>query len=154
MVPFDECLRISPWTIQTSFQTNHFSPAMPFVRISLRAGQSPEYRRALGDGIHQAMVDSLGVPADDRFQVITEHDEAGLIYDPHYLGLQRTDAVVYVQITLSFGRKPKQKRDFYARAAELLAQNPGLNPQNLIINLVEVVWENWSFGDGKAQYTE
>ena len=127
---------------------------MPFVRISLRAGQPAEYRRALGDGIHQAMVDSLGVPADDRFQVVTEHDAAGLSYDPNYLGMRRTDEVVFVQITLSFGRKPKQKRDFYARAAELLAKKPGLDPQNLVINLVEVVWENWSFGDGKAQYTE
>jgi len=55
---------------------------------------------------------------------------------------------------LSAGRKPKQKRDFYARAAELLAQEPGLKPQELLINLVEVVWENWSFGNGKSQYTE
>ena len=100
------------------------------------------------------MVDSLAVPADDRFQVVTEHDSAGLIYDPGYLGISRTDDVVLVQITLSFGRKPKQKRDFYARAAELLAQSPGLNPDNLVITLVEVAWENWSFGRGRASYAE
>ena len=127
---------------------------MPFVRISLQAGKSADYRRAIADGVHQAMVEALGVPVQDRFQVVTEHNADGLIYDPSYLGIDRSDDVVFVQITLSAGRKPKQKRDFYARAAELLAQRPGLKPQELLINLVEVAWENWSFGEGKAQYTE
>ena len=127
---------------------------MPLVRISLRAGKSPEYRRAIADGIHRAMVETLAAPEHDRFQVVTEHNADGLIYDPTYLGIQRSDDVVLVQITLSAGRKPPQKRDFIARAAALLADNPGLRPQDLFINLVEVAWENWSFGDGKAQYTE
>ena len=127
---------------------------MPFVRISLRAGKSADYRRAIADGVHQAMVEALGVPVQDRFQIVTEHNADGLIYDPSYLGIDRTDDVVFVQITLSAGRKLKQKRDFYARAAELLAQRPGLKPQELLINLVEVAWENWSFGEGKAQYAE
>ncbi len=127
---------------------------MPLVRISLRAGKSPEYRRAIADGIHRAMVETLAAPEHDRFQVVTEHGADGLIYDPTYLGIQRSDDVVLVQITLSAGRKPPQKRDFMARAAAMLADNPGLRPQDLFINLVEVAWENWSFGDGKAQYTE
>lgn len=100
------------------------------------------------------MVDTLAVPEHDHFQIITEHDADGLIYDPEYLGIDRSDGVVLVQITLSAGRKPKQKRDFFARAAELLAQDPGVRPQDLFLNLVEVAWENWSFGDGKSQYTE
>jgi len=127
---------------------------MPLVRIALRAGKSAEYRWAIADGIHRAMVETLAAPEHDRFQVVTEHDADGLIYDPTYLGIQRSDDVVLVQITLSAGRKPPQKRDFMARAAALLADNPGLRPQDLFINLVEVAWENWSFGDGKAQYTE
>ena len=127
---------------------------MPLVRISLKTGKPADYRRAIGDGIHRAMVDTLAVPEHDRFQIITEHEADGLIYDPRYLDIDRTDDVVLVQITLSSGRKPKQKRDFFARAAELLAQNPGLKPQDLFVNLVEVAWENWSFGEGKAQYME
>ncbi len=127
---------------------------MPLVRISLRAGKSDEYRRSIADGIHRAMVEKLAVPEQDRFQVITEHGSDALIYDPAYLGIQRSDDIVLVQITLSAGRKPTQKRDFMSRAAALLAQNPGLRPQDLFINLVEVAWENWSFGEGKAQYTE
>lgn len=126
---------------------------MPLVRISLREGKSAEYRRAIADGIHRAMVETLAAPEQDRFQIITEHDAEGLIYDSSYLGIRRDDDIVLVQVTLSAGRKPPQKREFMARAAALLAQKPGLEPRNLFINLVEVAWENWSFGDGKAQYT-
>jgi hypothetical protein len=100
------------------------------------------------------MIETLAVPEHDRFQIITEHDADGLVYDANYLGIDRTDDVVLVQITLSGGRKPAQKRDFFARAAELLARDPGLRPQDLFLNLVEVAWENWSFGEGKSQYTE
>ena len=127
---------------------------MPLVRISLREGTTPEYRKALADGVHRAMVEALAVPADDRFQIITEHPPASLVYDPHYLGIERTDRIVLVHITLSTGRKPAQKRAFYRRAAELLAQSPGLRPGDLFINLVEVSWENWSFGNGEAQYMD
>lgn len=127
---------------------------MPLVRIDLRAGKSAEYRRALGDGVHRAMVEALAIPPDDRFQVITEHPPEGLIYDPQYLGIHRTDNVVFVQITLSVGRKPQQKRQLFKRIAELLAEAPGLQPADLVINLAEVVWENWSFGNGEAQYMD
>jgi 4-oxalocrotonate tautomerase len=127
---------------------------MPLVRISLRVGKSADYRRAIADGIHRAMVETLAVPEQDRFQVVTEHGADELIYDPTYLGIERSDDVVLVQITLSAGRKPAQKRDFVALAAALLADNPGLRAEDLFINLVEVAWENWSFGEGKAQYTE
>jgi 4-oxalocrotonate tautomerase len=127
---------------------------MPLVRIDLRAGKSAEYRKALGDGVHRAMIEALAIPLDDRFQVITEHPPEGLIYDPQYLGIRRSDDVIFVQITLSAGRKPQQKRKLFKRMAEILAESPGLKPQELVINLVEVVWENWSFGNGEAQYMD
>lgn len=127
---------------------------MPLVRISLREGTSGQYRQALADGVHQAMVEEIEVPAQDRFQIITEHPANGLIYDPSFLGVERSDNLVIVQITLSAGRKPGQKRKLFQRMAEILAKNPGLRPQDLFINLVEVAWENWSFGNGVAQYTE
>jgi 4-oxalocrotonate tautomerase len=127
---------------------------MPLVRIDLRAGKSAEYRKALGDGVHRAMIEALAIPPDDRFQVISEHPPEGLIYDPQYLGIRRSDDVVFVQITLSAGRKPQQKRKLFKRMAEILAESPGLKPVNLVINLVEVVWENWSFGNGEAQYMD
>ncbi len=127
---------------------------MPLVRIDLRSGTSPEYRKAVGDGVHRAMIEALAIPPDDRFQVIAEHPAEGLIYDSQYLGIHRSEKVVFVQITLSAGRKPQQKRKLYNRMAEILAESPGLTPQDLVINLVEVAWENWSFGNGEAQYMD
>ena len=127
---------------------------MPLVRIDLRAGTSPEYRKALGDGVHRAMIEALAIPPDDRFQVITEHPPEGFVYDSSYLGVHRSDQTVFVQITLSVGRKPQQKRKLFKRMAEILADSPGLKPQDLLINLVEVSWENWTFGNGEAQYMD
>ena len=125
---------------------------MPLVRISLREGTTPEYRKAIADGVHQAMVEAMAVPAKDRFQVISEYKAGDLIYDEDYLDVKRSDKIVFVQITLSTGRKPGQKRALFKRMAELLAKSPGLRPEDLLINLVEVSWENWSFGNGEAQY--
>jgi 4-oxalocrotonate tautomerase len=126
---------------------------MPLVRISLREGKTEEYKKALGDGVHRALVEAMDAPAQDRFQVITEHPASGLVYDPTYLGIERTDNIVIVQITLSTGRKLAQKRKLFKRIAEIFAEKPGLRPQDLMVSLVEVAWENWSFGNGEAQYT-
>jgi 4-oxalocrotonate tautomerase len=125
---------------------------MPLVRISLRAGKSEDYKQAVADGVHRALVEAIEIPAQDRFQVVTEHPAGGLIYDSSYLGIERTDDVILVQITLSTGRKPAQKRKLYQRMSEILVEKPGIRPQDLMINLVEVAWENWSFGNGEAQY--
>jgi 4-oxalocrotonate tautomerase len=127
---------------------------MPLVRISLRAGTSPQYRKALADGVHRALVEATAIPPDDRFQIISEYPASDLIYDPQYLGVHRSDRVVFVQITLSYGRKPQQKRKLFKRLAEILADSPGLPPQDLLVSLVETSWENWSFGNGEAQYMD
>src|SRR5262245_57272066 len=96
---------------------------MPLVRIALRKGKSAEYRAAIGDAVHRAMVEAINVPALDRFQVITEHAPDNLIYDPTYLDIQRTDDIVFIQITLNTGRTTDQKKALYARIAERLAEN-------------------------------
>jgi 4-oxalocrotonate tautomerase len=127
---------------------------MPFVRIFLRPGTSAEYRKALGDGVHRALVEAIQIPPDDHFQVITEHSADDLIYDPQYLGVQRSDRIVVVQIIMSAGRKPQQKRKLFKRMAEILAESPGLRPQDLMAVVVETAWENWSFGNGEAQYMD
>jgi 4-oxalocrotonate tautomerase len=125
---------------------------MPLVRIALRKGKSPEYRRALADSIHRAMVEAIKIPEPARFQIITEHDESGLIYDPSYLGISRSDGVVLIQITLSAGRTLEVRKALFARIVQLLRESPGLRPEDVFINLVEVAKENWSFGNGIAQY--
>lgn len=125
---------------------------MPLVQIFVRSGATPEYRKALGDGVHRAMVEALAIPPDDHFQVICEHAVGDLIYDKQYLGVQRSDRFVLVHSTLSAGRKPQQKRKLFKRMAEILAETPRLPPKELMAVLVETVWENWSFGNGEAQY--
>jgi phenylpyruvate tautomerase PptA (4-oxalocrotonate tautomerase family) len=127
---------------------------MPLVRISLRAGTDTAYRAAIANGVHDAMVATMNVPAADRFQVITEHAADALVYDPGYLGIERSSGVVFVQITLNTGRTVEQKKALYARIAENLARSPGVRREDVFVNLVEVPKENWSFGKGEAQYAK
>ena len=125
---------------------------MPLVRISLREGKSAAHRRAIADAVHRALVETIHIPPQDRFQLVTEHSADALIYDPSYLGIERTGDVVFVQIAPSAARSVELKKALYARMAALLAESAGLRPQDLFVNLVEVAKENWSFGDGIAQY--
>lgn len=125
---------------------------MPLVRISLIEGKPGEYRRKVGDAVHRALVDTINVPARDRFQVVTQHARDDLVYDTEYLGIARTDDIAIVQITLSAGRSLELKRALYRRIADNLAQAVGLRPQDVWVNLVEVAKENWSFGHGVASY--
>src|SRR3989449_593897 len=95
---------------------------MPLVRISLREGTTPEYRRAIADGVHQAMIDAIAIPQKDRFQVVSEYKSGDLIYDADYLEVKRSDKIVFVQITLSTGRKPGQKRALFRRMAQFIGK--------------------------------
>jgi phenylpyruvate tautomerase PptA (4-oxalocrotonate tautomerase family) len=123
---------------------------MPLQRIDLVAGRTVEQRRAIADAIHRALVETVGVPAADRFQVVAEHAPGALVFPPEYLGVAHRD-VVLVQITLNAGRTLEQKQLLYRRMAELVAA-AGVPASDLVVSLVEVAKENWSFGDGVAQY--
>jgi phenylpyruvate tautomerase PptA (4-oxalocrotonate tautomerase family) len=125
---------------------------MPLVRIDLRQGKSPEYRRQIGDMVYRAMRETISMPEHDRFQVITDHPADGLLYDPSYLGINRTDGIVFIQITLNAGRTLEQKKALYAKIAELLAKESGIRPEDVLISLVECAKEDWSFGNGIASY--
>ena len=125
---------------------------MPLVRISLQQGKTDDYKKKVSDAVHQAMVETMNVPPLDRFQVFTEHSNAEFIYDPKYLNIARSDDLIVVQITLNAGRSTEVKRAFYKRVCDLLVQQVKLRPEDLLISLVEVPKENWSFGNGEAQY--
>jgi 4-oxalocrotonate tautomerase len=127
---------------------------MPLVRISLREGKSASYRAAIGESVHRAMVETINVPTDDRFQILTEHPSDRLVYDKKYLGIERTDDIVVIQITLNTGRTLDQKRALYRALAEKLAKAPGIRGQDLLVSLVEVPKENWSFGNGEMSYVK
>jgi 4-oxalocrotonate tautomerase len=125
---------------------------MPLIRIDFIKGRLGSVVPAIGQAIHLALVECFNVPERDRFQVITEHSPGYLIYDPAYLGVERTDEIVLVQVFLSTGRTTDQKQAFYARVATLLQSEAGVRPEDVVIVLVENKREDWSFGRGMAQY--
>ena len=125
---------------------------MPLVRIDMRRGKPTAYRRAICDMIYRAMREAFAVPDEDRFMIVTEHDEADFVFSESYLDIARTQDLVIIQITANDTRTVEQKKAFFARVAALLSEDPGMRPQDVFINLVEVAKENWSFGNGIAQY--
>ena len=125
---------------------------MPLVRIDLQKGKDAAYRQKAGRIVYDAMVASIGVPANDHFQVIGEHDAENFIFDPDYLGIHRTSDLIMVQIFLNEGRSVAQKQALYKAIANGLSAELKVRPQDVLITLVDVKKENWSFGNGIAQY--
>ena len=125
---------------------------MPLVHISLRAGKPDTYRQALFDSVYRALQDALGVPDDDQFMTISEHEPANFRYGRSYLGIARSDDLVYIQVTVFNTRTAAQKQALFRRAVELLGDSPGLRPEDVFINVLEAAKENWSLGHGVAQF--
>ena len=127
---------------------------MPLSRIFLRKGKSPAYKQAVLDGIYLAMRETFDVPENDRFMVVSEHEPEDFNYDASYLGIARSDDLVIIQLTVSNTRPLAKKQALYRRIVERLSDKPGLRGEDVFINLVEVLPENWSFGHGIAQYVK
>jgi 4-oxalocrotonate tautomerase len=125
---------------------------MPLTCVSLRRGKPAAYRQAILDGIYRAMRATFDVPEEDRFMTITEHDEADFSYSPTYLDIKRTDDLVMIQLTVNNTRTVEKKKALYRQIVANLTADPGLRAEDILINLVEVLPENWSFGHGIAQY--
>ena len=124
---------------------------MPLARIDLRKGKSVAYRQAAARIVYEAML-KVGVPQDDRFLIIGEHAADDFIFGTDYLGIHRTSDLIIIQITWNEGRTVDQKRALYQGIAAGLAEELGVRKEDVFINLVEVKKENWSFGNGIAQY--
>lgn len=125
---------------------------MPLVRITLRKGRTRDYIRDASNAIHDALVATANVPADDRFHVIEEVDDDRLIAHPSYGGVNRSDNVLFVQITLNTGRTIDVKRALYADIAKRLQECVDMRPDDVVISLIEVSKEDWSFGGGRMTY--
>jgi 4-oxalocrotonate tautomerase len=125
---------------------------MPLVRVSLRAGKSDDHKKAIGDGVYKAMREVFGVPDEDRFVVVSEHSESEFQFSRTYLDIWRSDDLVIIQIIANNTRTTEQKKALFARIAAVLSQHPGLRKEDIFISLVDVPKENWSFGNGIAQY--
>ncbi len=125
---------------------------MPLVRIDIRKDRPAGLGRRIGEVVYRTMADTINVPANDNFQVITEHEADRLVYDPQYLGIARSDGIVFIQITLNEGRSVELKKRFYETLAARLHGELGMRREDVFVSLVEVKKENWSFGNGVAQY--
>ncbi len=125
---------------------------MPLVRIDLIRGKSADYRRTLGDIVYKALIDVINIPEDDKFQVITEHAPGELNVAENYLGNRYSSDVIFIQVTLSSGRSTEIKKAFYRRVVDDIHNQLKMRREDVVINLVEVAKENWSFGGGIAQY--
>jgi phenylpyruvate tautomerase PptA (4-oxalocrotonate tautomerase family) len=125
---------------------------MPLVRVEIKKHADPTFAKRIGEQIYAAMRHTINVPEHDNFQILNEHDAEHFIFDPQYLGIQRSDQLVIIQITLNEGRTLEQKKALYQTIAQSLNTQLGIRLEDVLINLVEVKKENWSFGNGIAQY--
>jgi 4-oxalocrotonate tautomerase len=125
---------------------------MPLVRIDVPQGTGAEVKRGIGDAIYEAMREELGVPENDRFQVFTEHGRGDLHIDPTYLDIERSEGAIIIQVTLTTGRDVSMKKRFYRAVVDGIHAKTGMRKEDVFINLVEVTRDNWSFGNGIAQY--
>jgi phenylpyruvate tautomerase PptA (4-oxalocrotonate tautomerase family) len=125
---------------------------MPIVRIDIKKNPDATYVKKVGKVVYESLKSAINVPDHDNFQILAEHDEHHFVYDPSYLGIERTDGLVIIQITLNEGRTTEQKQALYKTIAEGLKQELDVRLEDVFINLVEVKKENWSFGNGIAQY--
>lgn len=124
---------------------------MPIVNISMRAGKPAAYRQAIFDSLYRALREALGVPEGDQFMTITEHEAANFRHGNAF-GVDRSDDLVYIRITVFDSRTVEQKKALFRRTAELLEESPGLRPQDVFVNVYDAPKENWSVGYGLAQF--
>jgi 4-oxalocrotonate tautomerase len=124
---------------------------MPLLHISLRAGKPEAYRQAIFDSLYRAIREALDVPEDDQFMTITEHDAANFRYGAAF-GVARSDDLVYIRITVFNTRTAEQKKALFGRIAALLGESPGIRPEDVFVNIVDTAKENWSVGNGLAQF--
>lgn len=124
---------------------------MPIAQIQLQTGKPDAYRQAIFDGIYRALREALNVPEDDQFMTMTEHDASSFRYGGAF-DINRSDDLVYIQVTVFDTRTVQQKRALYAKIAELLARSPGIRPEDIFINIYDLPKENWSVGNGVAQF--
>jgi len=125
---------------------------MPLIRISLRAGKPANYRQAIAENIYGSLRETFNVPENDFFATVDELQPRDFIYDRKYFNIERSDDLVLIQLTVSNTRTVEQKKALYRRIVERLGKSPGVRPQDIFLNLLEVAKEYWSFGNGEAQY--
>lgn len=123
---------------------------MPFARISLLKGKSPDYVKTLSDTIHKALVEAFEVPIDDRFQIIHQHEPGELIFDTYYMGGPRSNDYVLICITAGRLRSTQVKQGFYKHLVELLQNALDVRPEDVMVVINTTQADEWSFGCGAS----
>ncbi|NQX49322.1 tautomerase family protein [Paenibacillus tritici] len=128
---------------------------MPFVRVSyLENKYDDQQLPVISREIMSALVEHFNVPPDDFFQVFHAHKASEFYYSPNYLNIERSDGLLFIQITLKSGRSKEQKRSFYSKLAETLSGALGIRKEDVFVVLVDTEFEDWTFGNGIAQMIE
>lgn len=122
---------------------------MPFIRTNVHHSTSHQQRQSIVDGIHQALVDSIGMPQDELFNLVAEYDSQNFWCSRTFNGIARSNRVVVVEITLRRGRSDAMKRDLYANIARNLEQSANISPSDVLIFMHENDYSDWSVGGGK-----
>ena len=122
---------------------------MPFARIDLVEGKPADYRATVADVVYEGIVGTLKAPEGDRFMVIGEHAPGNFVFDPHFLGIERTPDLIYIQVTSTVGNTKEQKLAFFRHTADELNRRLGVRREDVFISLVFVEREDWSFGNGE-----
>lgn len=122
---------------------------MPFMHTLVRAGTTPDRKRAIVMGIHDALVAAIGMPQDELFNRVSEYAPGDFFYDRRFNAIARSDDLVVVEITMRRGRSDAMKRDTYAAIAANLERDAAVSPRDVFIFIHENDYSDWSVGNGK-----
>ena len=125
---------------------------MPVTRVAIRKGKSEEYKQAILDGIYAAQLEAVHISEGDRFMALSEHEASEFAYGANFLGIERTDDLVQIQVFWAPGKGVDLKKAMYKKIVENLGRNPGVRPEDILISVIESSAENWSFGNGETQF--
>ena len=127
---------------------------MPMVRIDTTDEWTQEEVLRAGEVIYQVLMDVFSVPENVKFQIINRHPKGGLNVAPKCHGNAYSDKILIIQIFLNKGRAVELKKQFYRSLMTRLVETVDCRADDVVINLVEVTKENWSFGQGLAQLAD
>lgn len=122
---------------------------MPFIRTNVPQDTSAATRAAIVQGIHQALVDGIGMPSDELFNLVAGYAPGDFACSRTFNGVARSDRVVVVEITLRRGRSDAMKRALYAAIARNLQAMAGVAPADVFIFMHENDYSDWSVGHGR-----
>ncbi|ADE67564.1 MULTISPECIES: tautomerase family protein [Priestia] len=124
---------------------------MPLLRFDVIEGRDEKELKTLLDAAHRAMLEAFGVPERDRYQIVHQHPAHEMIIEDTGLGFERSKDLVIISVT-SKQRTEEQKQALYRLIVKELGESCGIQPNDIMISIVENGNADWSFGMGEAQF--